>query len=77
MKVHITFTIKKSCILLGRVSTIVVQRIVKFEILDFCHFFLFSLTWDHMGVIVSNDIFSETIQQISFLKLMYTPWEGL
>ena len=38
---------QKSCILLGRVSTKVVQRIVNFQILGFA--ILFSLTWDHMG----------------------------
>ncbi len=36
---HIHF--QKSCILLGRVSTKVAQRIVKFEILDFWQIFLF------------------------------------
>ena len=53
------FTPKKSCIPLGRISTKVVERIVTFQILEFCHFFPFSLTWDHMGVKVSNDISSE------------------
>ncbi len=33
--------------------------IVKFEILDFWHFFPFSLTWDHIRVKDSNDISSE------------------
>ncbi len=35
LKERIRFTQQKSYILLGRVSTKVVQRIVKFEILDF------------------------------------------
>ncbi len=39
LKVHITFTAKKSCIFLGRVSTKVAQIIVKFQILDFCQLF--------------------------------------
>ena len=69
---------QKSCILQGRVSTEVVQRIMKFEILDFCHFyFLFLLTWGHMGVKVSNDISSETTHQIFSLKFRYTYGEGL
>ncbi len=59
----------------------IVQRIVKFKILDFCHifFFFFSLTWtwDHMGVKVSNDISSETTHQICSPKFMYTSGEGL
>ncbi len=39
-----------SCILLGRLSTKVVERNMKFHLLFlFCHFFPFSLTWDHMG----------------------------
>ncbi len=37
----------------------------------------FSLTWDHMGVKVANDISSETTHQICSLKFMYTPGEGL
>ncbi len=68
---------QKICILLGRVSTKVDQRIVKFQILDFCHFFSVSLTWDRLGLKVSNDISSETTYQICSLKFMYTSGEGL
>ncbi len=51
LKVHIRLTPKKSCILLGRASTKVVQRIAKFQIFEFLPlFFSFSLTWDHMGI---------------------------
>ncbi len=39
---------KKSSILLGRVSTKVVQRIVKFQILDFCQLY-FSFEFANMG----------------------------
>ncbi len=39
LKVHITLTPQKTCILLGKICSKVVQRIVKFAILDFCHFF--------------------------------------
>ncbi len=35
-------------------------------------FFIFSLTWDHMGGKCSNDISSETTQQIFFQKFTYT-----
>ncbi len=42
----------------------IVQKFVKFQILDFCLFFFFLLTWDHMGVEVSNDISGESIHQI-------------
>ncbi len=70
------FTPKKSCIPLGRISTKVVERIVTFQILDFCHFFPFSLTWDHVGVKVSNDISAETTHHICSTKLMDTPGEG-
>ncbi len=35
------FTPKNSCILLGRVATKVVQRLVKFQILNFAKFFAF------------------------------------
>ncbi len=31
-------SLKKSCVFLGNVSTKAVNRIVKFQILDFCHF---------------------------------------
>ena len=39
--------------------------------------FSFSLTWDHMGVKVSNYICSESIHQICSPKFMYAPGEGL
>ena len=68
---------KKSCIPLGRVSTKVVQRNVNFKFWIFAIFFSFSLTWDHMGVKVSNDISSERTHQICSLKIMDTPGEGL
>ncbi len=45
-------------------NTKAVQRIVKFQILNFCHFFSVLLTWDHMGAKVSNNISSERTQQI-------------
>ena len=67
---------KKSCMLLESVSTEVIQRITKFQILDFCHFFSFSLTWDNMGVKVSNDI-SESMHQICSPKFLHTHGEGL
>ena len=54
LKVHITFTPKKSCIVLGRVSTKVVQRTVKFPILDFAIFFAF-LNMGPYGGKVSNN----------------------
>ena len=64
LKVHIMFTPNKSCILLGTVSTKVVQRIVKFQILDFCHFVLsFSSTWDHKEL-KTYDISPERTHQI-------------
>ncbi len=60
-EVHIRFTQKKkTCILLCQV----VQRVVKFEILEFSHFFSFSLTWEHMGLHVSIGISSESIHDI-------------
>ncbi len=37
----------------------------------------FSLTWDHTGVKVSNDIFSERKHQIPSPKFIYTHREGL
>ena len=43
-------------------STKVVQRIVKFQILDFC--LPISLILDHVGVKVSNDISYDSIHQI-------------
>ncbi len=78
LKVHIRFAPQKIMHTIGRVSTKVVQRIIKFQILDFHQFFSFSLTWNHMTVKVSNDI-SERTHQIGSPKLMYmyTPGEGL
>ena len=43
----------------------------------FGNLFLFSLTWGHMGVKVSNDISSERTQQICSPKSMDTAGEGL
>ncbi len=43
---------QKSCILLGRVSTKVVQRIVKFQILDVNNFFVLFFVTFNMVVIV-------------------------
>ncbi len=43
-------------------------------------FVLFSLTWDHITVKVSNDIFSESTHLICFSKFMHiphAPGEGL
>ena len=41
---------QNSCILLGRVFTKIVQRIVTFPFLDFCHLFIlfgsFNQTWE-------------------------------
>ena len=45
LKVHNRFTLNNPCILLAKVSTKGVQRIVKFKILYFCHFFSLSSTW--------------------------------
>ncbi len=72
-------SIPKSCILIGRVSAKVVQRILKFQILDLCHFLFsfFSLTWDHIGVKVLNDITSERTHQLCSPKFIYTHREGL
>ncbi len=39
--------------------------------------FSFSLTWDHMGEKTSNDIWSESAQQICSQKFMHTPNKGL
>ena len=38
LKVHIRFSPQKSCIHVGKVSTEIAQRIVKFQILDFAIF---------------------------------------
>ncbi len=53
LKKHTRFAAQNSCILLGRVTRVptkVVKRIVKFEILNFWHFFVLllffgRLTW--------------------------------
>ncbi len=66
---------KKACIILGRVSTKVVQRIVNLKVWIFDKYFSFSLTWDHMEVKVSNDISSERTHYPP--KFMDTPGEGL
>ncbi len=44
-----------------------------FSIFGLFPFFPFSLTWDYMGVKVSNDISSENTHQIHSQKLLYTP----
>ena len=49
LKVHIRFTPQKSCILLGRGSTKVVQRIVKFQILGFDNFCFVSVNMGQYG----------------------------
>ncbi len=43
---------------------------------DICFFFSFSLTWDHMGVKISNDI-SESTYQIHSKKSCHSPSGGL
>ncbi len=40
-------------------------------------FFSFSLTWDHMGEKISNDISSESTHQIHSQKILNTPGEDL
>ncbi len=75
---YITDALQKiPCILLGKVSTKVVQRLAKFQILNFCHFLSFSLTWDHMVEQISNDILPESARQICSQKCMHTPRYGL
>ena len=68
---------QKACILLARFSTKVVEIIVKFKILVFAKLFPFSLTWDHMGGKVSNDISFERTYQICSPKFMDIPRESL
>ncbi len=74
LKVQSRFSSQNSCILLGKVSTKVVQRIVKLQSLD-C--FTFSLTCSHVKVKASNGISSEGTHQIHFPTFMYTLREGL
>ena len=50
------------------------QRIMTFQILDLYH--LFSLTYDHMGVKVSKDIYSESTQN-DLLPTISWPGEGV
>ncbi len=80
LKVHSRFTCKISGIVLGRVSTKVVHRIVNFQILDF-FFFFFSFS-------LYGAVWEWTLQTISPLKAqtritpqnsctMYTSREGL
>ncbi len=57
LKARIRFTPKKSCILLGRVSTKVVQRIVKWNFGFLRIWFSFSLTWHHMGCILLRRVY--------------------
>ena len=67
LKVHNRFTTKISCILLGRVSTKVVQRLTKFQFLEFLPFlFSFSLIRDHMEEkhFKLQDILSKSAYQI-------------
>ncbi len=47
------------------------------ELWNFGFLQFFSLTWDLIGVKVSNDISSEKAHQICSTKFMYTPGEGL
>ena len=49
---------QKSCILLVRISTKIVQRIVEVQILDFCEIIFVFLNMGLWGVKVSNDISS-------------------
>ena len=53
------FTPQNACIPLVSACTKVVERIVKFWIFDIV-FCLFSLSLDHLGIKVSNGIFSES-----------------
>ena len=48
-----------------------------FAFLIFYDFFSLSLTWDHMGEKISNDISSESAQQICSQKFMHTARKGL
>ena len=78
LKVQTRFTPKNSSILLDKVSTKVVTRIVNFQILDFWHFWSFSLTWDHIWLKVSSvSLFSENTNQLHCQKFMHTPREGV
>ncbi len=56
-------------------SCIKIDQNFKFWI--FAIFFSFSLTWDDMGENISNDIFSESAQQIFSPKFMHIPRKGL
>ncbi len=51
----------------------VVQIIVKCQMLELSS----SLTWDYMGVKVSNDIACESMHQICSSKFIYIPEVGL
>ncbi len=57
------FTANISYILMGSVSTKVVQRFVKFELLFLYDFFSLSLTWDHKRVNFLN-VISPEVQAI-------------
>ncbi len=48
----------------GGVSTKLFKNLWNFKFWIFAFFFFFLLTWDHMGVEVSNDISGESIHQI-------------
>ncbi len=61
--------------IISRGHFIFVFQYLKFWI--FMLFFSFSLTYYHMGDKISNDISSESTNQIHSQKLMYTPREGL
>ncbi len=57
----------QNCIKIGEISNLGILPIL----------FSFSLTWDYMGVKVSNDILSESAQQIyCSQKIMHTPMKG-
>ncbi len=78
LKVYIRFTPQKNHVYSYRKglykSCVKICEILNF---GFLPFFFVSLTWDRMGVKVSNDIASETTHQICSLKFMRTPEEGL
>ena len=77
LKVHIRFAPKNLCILLGSVSTKFLKKIVKFQNLDFCHFFFVSVNMGPYGRKNSNDILSESAQQICSQTFMHTSRKGL
>ena len=67
-----------SCILLERASTKLVQRIVNFQIMDFCHFFFVLVNMGPYGVnMVKASNGSSERKNTPDLLLMHTPGEGL